>query len=333
MPKKRTFLPYTKARAFARSLRLKNRTEWRAYAKTHKEQLEAQCVPASPELHYASPKDRCTTGSGYTDPRYAAPAFYRVLADPSAHLLGMKDADLRALAHELADTLQQYLAGNDVWEPEATVWAHLRSLVKSALSHRGSSSNTAVSVTAQILQKQADTLATAHIGAWVNWHDWLGSSYTPRLTTSFLSSAEFVAFLKQKRITTQAQYQRWRKNAANRRTPLYSRLPGSPAIYTYFSWKKVSPTTRPTGGGKPRNTGGAVAQDYAPFGDVRRKVRALKLVKKEHWVAFVKDNPDWLREHRCPRHPDSVTQYRPRWHGWQDFLGSDTLAKQRYKLA
>lgn len=244
MPKKHTFLPYTKARAFARLLRLKNRTEWQHYAKSHTAELEAAGVPRVPDVYYLSPQAKYERGYGYKEP-----------TDP----------------------------------------------------------------------------ATANIGAWVDWHDWLGSSYAPRLNAQFLTSAEFVAFLKQKRITTQAQYQRWRKNAANRRTPLYSRLPGAPAIYKEFSWKQVSPTTRPTRGRRPRNKGGAVAQDYAPFGDVRRKVRALKLVKKKHWVTFVKDNPDWLREHRCPRHPESVAQYRPRWHSWVDFLGSDTRANRRYK--
>lgn len=332
MPKQRTFLPYTKARAFARSLRLKNRTEWSTYAKNNKQQLEAECVPASPDSYYASPKQRYDSDRGYTDPRFAAPAFYRVLAEPSANLLRLSDANLRTLARELAEALQQYLAGQDVWERKETVWTHLRSLVRSALSRRGYSSNTAVTITEQILQQQADTLATAHIGAWVDWHDWLGSSFAPRKNAQFLTRAEFVAFLKQKHITTQAQYQLWRRKAKKRPTPLYYRLPGAPAIYTAFSWKQVSPTTRPKTDRSPRNKGGAVAHDYAPFGEVRRAVRALRLGKKEHWVAFVKDHPEWLREHQCPRHPESVAQYRPRWHSWADFLGSDTRARQRYKL-
>lgn len=331
MPKKHTFLPYTKARAFARSLRLKNRTEWRAYAKQHKTALEAAGVPGAPELRYASPKVRFLKGRGYKDPRHAGLAFYRVLADPSAKPLQLKDADLRTLALGLADTLQQYLCGNNVWENDDAIWTRLQSMVTGVLSRKGYPRDTAVSVAAQILQKQADTLVPATLGKWVDWHDWLGSSYAPRMTAQFLTSAEFVAFLKQKRITTQAQYQRWRTNAANRRNPLYSRLPGAPAIYTEFSWKQVSPTTRPTRGRPPRNKGGAVAQDYAPFAEVRREVRVLTLVKKEHWVTFVRDNPDWLREHRCPRHPERVAQYSADWHGWADFLGSDTRANQRYK--
>lgn len=331
MPKKRTFLPYTKARAFARSLRLKNRTEWSTYAKNNKQQLEAECVPASPDSYYASPKQRYDSDRGYKDPRFAAPAFYRVLAEPSANLLRLSDANLRSLARELAETLQQYLAGQDVWERKETVWTHLRSLVRSALSRRGYSSHTAVTIAEQILQQQADTLATAHMGSWVSWHDWLGSSYAPRMNAQFLPLNEFIAFLKKRHLTTQLQYQRWRKKHI--RTPDYRRTPGAPsAKYEGFSWKTVSATTKVVWSPTPQGKGGAQPQHYAPFGQVRKAVRALKLGKREHWVAFVKDHPEWLRDNQCPRHPERVAQYSDRWHGWADFLGSDTRARQRYKL-
>lgn len=243
MPRKRTFLPYTKARAFARSLRLKNRTEWRAYAKTHRAELDAAGVPCSPEVFYLSPQAKHDRGYGYKAP-----------TDPT----------------------------------------------------------------------------TADVSSWVSWHDWLGSSYAPRMNAQFLPLNKFITFVKKRRITTQARYQRWRKKHYG--TPDYHRTPGAPsAVYVGFSWKTVSATTKVVWSTTPQGKGGAQPQHYAPFGQVRKAVRALKLGKREHWVAFVKDHPDWLREQQCPRHPERVAQYSDRWHGWSDFLGSDTRARQRYK--
>ena len=111
MPAKRTFLPYTKARAFVRSLRLKNRTAWRAYAKQHSAELDAAGVPRSPEVFYLSPQAKHDRGYGYKAP-----------SDP----------------------------------------------------------------------------ATAHIGYWVDWHDWLGSAYAPRMNAQFLPLHEFLAFVRKR---------------------------------------------------------------------------------------------------------------------------------------
>lgn len=138
MPKQRTFLPYTKARAFARSRRLRSRTEWRAYAKQHKAELDAAGVPRSPEVFYLSPQAKYDRGYGYKKP-----------TDP----------------------------------------------------------------------------ATATVGSWNGWHDWLGSSYAPRMNGQFLSLKEFLAFVGKRRLTTQAQYQRWRKKHYG--TPDYDRTPGA----------------------------------------------------------------------------------------------------------
>lgn len=243
MPKKHQFLPYTKARGFARKLRLRNRKEWHAYAKQHRTELATAGVPCSPEVFYLSPQAKYDRGYGYKAP-----------TDP----------------------------------------------------------------------------ATKDIGAWVNWHDWLGSSYAPRLTAQFAPLDEFLAFLTQHRIATQAQYQHWRKQHYG--SALYKRMPGAPAtVYTSFSWKTVSPTVTGSPTTARRNKGGALAQQYAPFHEVRRKVRALKLVKREMWFAWVKDHPDDWRALTCPRHPETIAQYSSHWHGWADFLGSDTRANRRYK--
>jgi hypothetical protein len=243
MPKKHTFLPYTKARAFARSLRLKNRAEWQHYAKSHTAELEAAGVPRVPDVYYLSPQAKYERDYGYKEP-----------TDP----------------------------------------------------------------------------ATANIGAWVDWHDWLGSSYAPRMNAQFLTLTEFIAFVRKRRLTTQALYQRWRKKHYD--TPDYHRTPGAPsAVYAGFTWTAVSATTKVSWSDRPQRKGGAQPQQYAPFREVRRAVRTLDLRKREHWFTHVKDDPQWLRKHQCPAHPERVAQYSGDWHGWADFLGSDTRANHRYK--
>ena len=269
MPKTRTFLPYTKARSFARSLRLKNRTQWREYAKQHKAHLDALGVPAVPEDYYRSDDER----------------------------------HLRATSDHSPPQNRPLSAAKAGQTQERTTAAQRR---------------------------PAPPPKPPRVRTWINWHDWLGSSYAPRMTKDFASRTEFTAFLKKRHISTQAQYQRWRKKYL--RSPLYHRMPGSPAsVYTSFSWKTVSPTMKVDGSVTPQNKGGAPAHHYAPFSEVRREVRALKLNKREHWVAFVRDHSDWLREHNCPSHPERVAQYSERWHGWADFLNKDTRALQRYK--
>lgn len=73
MLKKRTFLPYENARAFARSLRLANRTEWRAYATQHSTELDAAGVPRSPEVFYLSPQAKHDRGYAPTDRVHRVP--------------------------------------------------------------------------------------------------------------------------------------------------------------------------------------------------------------------------------------------------------------------
>lgn len=161
--------------------------------------------------------------------------------------------------------------------------------------------------------------------SWVGWKDWLGAA-APHPRQRFMPRTQFEQWLRQTKITSKATYERWR-----RENPTHcdlSRLPSTPAqAYIGFSWK--------TALGKPSHSKGAPPQQYAPFYELRRAVRALArqegLTKESAFTAYVTAHPEWLQQHGCPKRPDVARAYDDYWRGWHDFLGINTKPTMRFK--
>lgn len=159
---------------------------------------------------------------------------------------------------------------------------------------------------------------------WKGWKAWLGAKNRPRKV--YVSKTEFLQWLRNTGVTSKKGYEEWRRD--NRTDPLRQRLPSSPeTAYQGFSWRSAF--------GKRTVSPGNRAQQYAPFYEVKRAVRELVkregLRKKESWLAYMRDHPDWLEEHRCPMFPSHVAAYDAYWRGWKDFLNEDTRPTPRYK--
>lgn len=158
---------------------------------------------------------------------------------------------------------------------------------------------------------------------WVGWKDWLGTA-SPHPRRTFMSRSQFETWLRNHRITSKAAYGRWRHENASDAD--FARLPSTPQLtYATFSWRSAL--------GKPSHTRGAQPQQFAPFYEVRRAVRALArqegFTKASAFTAYVTAHPEWLQTHRCPKRPD-VGVYGE-WRGWHDFLGINTKPTVRFK--
>lgn len=126
---------------------------------------------------------------------------------------------------------------------------------------------------------------------WTGWTAWLGVGRRPSHT--FLSKSEFLKWLRENGIRNKEQYTAWRRdNATDERR---RQLPSAPQIaYQEFSWRAAL--------GKRAFSAGNTAQQYAPFREMRRAARVLAkregLLKKDSWLAYVREHPEWLQEHR-----------------------------------
>ena len=159
---------------------------------------------------------------------------------------------------------------------------------------------------------------------WKGWKAWLGVKGRPRKV--YVPKAEFLQWLRDTGLTSKKSYEEWRRN--NRTDEMRPILPSSPeTAYQGFSWRSAF--------GKRTVSPGNRAQQYAPFYEVKKAVRELAkregLRKKESWLAYMRDHPEWLEEHRCPMYPSHAAAYDAFWRGWEDFLIADTRPTPRYK--
>ena len=159
---------------------------------------------------------------------------------------------------------------------------------------------------------------------WKGWKAWLGVKNRPRKV--YVPKTAFLQWLRDTGLTSKKGYEAWRRD--NRADPLRQRLPSSPeTVYQGFSWR--------TAFAKRAVSPGNRAQQYAPFYEVKRAVRELVkregLRKKENWLSYMREHPEWLEQHRCPMFPSHVAAYDAHWRGWRDFLNVDTRPTGRYK--
>ena len=161
---------------------------------------------------------------------------------------------------------------------------------------------------------------------WVNWAVWLSARRKP--SGQFVPRSEFDVWLsRQKTIRSKAAYDRWCATYPAERKQL--RLPSSPQhCYAGFTWRQAFHKRAISAGNR--------VQEYAPFKEVRRAVRAVvrvqEMTKLTNWIAFIKEHPEWLETHRCPVSPHKVAAYANDWRGWRDFLGTDQRPTDRFKL-
>lgn len=139
---------------------------------------------------------------------------------------------------------------------------------------------------------------------WINWRDYLGIEYgNKHKYLSFIKARKYVRALKLK------NENEWRKYLKSGQKP--SRLPSAPHYkYKGKGWK---------GWGDFLGTYNISCRDiqFLPFPKVRIFARSLKLHKYEEWKKYCKSGrkPSYI-----PSRPDN--KYRNKgWTNWRDFLG------------
>lgn len=152
-------------------------------------------------------------------------------------------------------------------------------------------------------------------GTWQSWQHFLSQreKVEPKLKT-FADYVEWLDWIRQQPIKSKADYERWcRENRDERKVRGF---PANPAL-NYKGWKGWRDVFQ-----KSLESAGRSKGDYAPFHIVRKIVREENLQSRRGFERWCKEHRDRIATHRIPLSPDRA--FNEHWHGWADFLGTDT---------
>jgi len=265
--RERQFRPFSKARAFARSLNLKGVAEWKSFTTSGK--LPAD-IPANPAGTYAQAGwvgmgDWLGTGN---------------IANMRRQFRSFTEA------REFAHTLN--LTGREEW----------RAFAKSGKLP------TDIPTAPERTYKDK---------GWVGFGDWLGTGRIPNKDKSFRPFAAARAFVRSLKLKSHAEWRAYYKSGK-----LPADIPTDPLrIYANEGW---------AGFGDWLGTGRTANQlrQYRPFSQARSFAHSLKFSSGTEWRAFIKLG---VLPADIPAKPDR-TYTGKGWKGWGDWLGTGTIASQ-----
>ncbi len=256
----RIYLPFEEARAFVRSLGLKNQSEWQAWCRSGG---RPDNIPANPSKTYKeegwiSLGNWLGTGTIASQNRIYLP-FDK--ARIYVHSLGLK-------------------SGND-W----ITW-----------SKSDAKPDNIPADPPQVYKEQG----------WVSWGDWLGTGTIASYNRTYLAFEEARVLVHSLGLKNQTEWKTWAKSE-DKPDDIPANPPGTYKGKGWLGW------------GDWLGTGIIAPQNrtYLPFEEARAYARSLGLKSKDEWVAWTKseDKPDDI-----PANPPGTYKGKG-WLGWGDWLG------------
>lgn len=156
-------------------------------------------------------------------------------------------------------------------------------------------------------------------GTWRSWQHFLSQheKRQPKLK-DFAPFPEWLDWIRKQPIRSKASYEQWCRDNRTEREARH--FPSNPA-FAYKGWTGWRDVFQ-----KSPDAAGHVKGDYAPFSVVRKIIRTIAkengLGSQRDFQRWSKANRNRITTHRIPLSPDRC--YPDHWHGWADFLGTDT---------
>jgi superfamily II DNA or RNA helicase len=333
-PHLREYLPFKKARAFARGLGLKSGEEWLAYCKSGKKPAD---IPTNSNVVYA---EDGWAGMGDwlgTDNRRGGWRPFKE-ARAFAHRLGLKsETEWRAYSKSgkkpadiPAKPMRVYAnagwVGMGDWLGTGTIASFLRAYrsfkdARAFVRRLGLKSNVEWRAYAKSGKKPTDIPANpsttyAEVG-WDGFHDWLGTGIAPRLR-EYRSFKDARAFVHRLGLKSQSE---WKDYLKSGKKP--ADIPFKPdRRYAKDGWAGFGDWLG-TGTIAPR------LREYRSFKDARAFVRHLGLKSSTEWRVYAKSGK---KPTDIPANP-STTYAEVGWDGFGDWLGTGYVAhsKRHYR--
>jgi SAM-dependent methyltransferase len=322
----RSYLPFEEARAFARSLGLKNQTEWQAWAKSH---AKPDNIPAKPRQTYKN-KGWVSFGDWLGT---------NIIANSNRTFLLFEEA--RAFARSLALKNQ---AEWNTWSKTGDRPDDIPSNPSKTYKEQGwinwgdwLGTGTIASQNRIYLSFQEARTYVHSLGlksgddwitwsrsndkpdnipgnppqvykdqGWISWGDWLGTGTIASYNRTHRSFDQARAFARSLGLKNQTEWRAWYKSGARP-----DDIPANP-VRTYKGKGWIS-----WGDWLGTDTIGVINRTFLPFEEARTYTRSLGLKGKDEWVAWSKSN---TKPDNIPTNPARTYQGKG-WIGWGDWLG------------
>jgi hypothetical protein len=326
-PQDREYRPFVEARAFVRTLKLKNQGEWRAYCRSGQKPSD---IPTNPSSVYANDGwtgwgDWLGTGTVANQDREFLPfaearAFVHALklknrAEWWAYCKsGQKPGDIPAYPNETYGEDGWVSMGD--WLGTGTVasqdyvyraFAEARSFVRTLNLKKRAEWLTYCKSRQKPDDIPADPSRTYANNGWAGWGDWLGTGTVRPQDREYRPFVEARAFVHDLKLKSKME---WTTYCKSGQKP--ADIPASPrATYADDGW---------VGWGDWLGTGTLGPQDYnfRPFVEARAFVHALKLKNRAEWWAYCKSGQ---KPGDIPAYPNEVYE-KDGWAGMGDWLGT-----------
>ncbi|MDG1741418.1 MAG: integrase repeat-containing protein, partial [Crocinitomicaceae bacterium] len=144
---------------------------------------------------------------------------------------------------------------------------------------------------------------------WINYGDWLGTGRVKDGEQDWASFDEAKVFVKKHNIKSKGQWNEFKKNNS-----LPSHIPKNPnGVYTRLGvWKGWTDFFGLDTPYRPESKGSL----YMSFADAKKWVKERGILTSREYVYCKRPNS-------LPRSPHNVLQWRDQWKGWADFLGKE----------
>ena len=150
---------------------------------------------------------------------------------------------------------------------------------------------------------------------WVDWYEFLGTQ-SPVTTDTKLTYIECVKAVRLLGISTQQEFQKWRKNNSKKRIELG--ISSNPdLVYKYSAWIDWSTF---------------LGTNWLTYDDCVKAVGSLCISTQKEFRKWCKDNPKQRIKLGIPSNPDKSYK-NSGWKNWYVFLGKEHIPKQGVKLS
>lgn len=335
---KLSWMPFEEAREFVSGLRLKGEKEWRVYLKSNKKPIDIPAVPSKVyRMQWNGFGDFFGTGNiafsnlQYRD-YYEAKKFVNSLNIKSQRewreylKTKTKPADIPANPNSTYENkgwkgYGDWLGTNSV-APQEKIYRSFQE-VKEFVSNLNLKSGTDWKKICKSNNFPTDIPKSVNVvykdRGWKGWGDFLGTysiAVKNRNYRPFNEARNFVHFLN---LNSQKDWKEYVRGRASNLPKLPTDIPTNPnRTYINTGWKSFGDWL---GNNKIANK----KLSFFNFNDARNFVRDLKLKSAREWQQYSKSTN---RHHNIPSDPPA--KYKDNgWEGWGDFLGTDSIARNR----
>ena len=321
--KNRSYCPFEEARAFARKLGLKSRSEWTEWAQSNK---RPDNIPKLPSSSYA--KKGWTNWGDFLGTGNIAPKNRLSLSFIEARnfargleLETVNDWKKWAKTDERPDEIPRFpyqTYANKGWisysdflgttiQQEFLPFAEARSFARSLKLKSGQKWREWARTTNKPDNIPIHPNDVYKNNGWIGWGDWLGTGVIANQNRQYRPFEDARRFARSLDISTKEQWGEWAKTEDRP-----DDIPANPSTkYNGGGW---------TGWGDWLGTGVIAHQDrqFRPFEEAREFARSLNLSGKDFWIDWTKTE---ARPTDIPAYPNEVYKELG-WLGWGDWVGN-----------